>query len=114
MLVVGTDFTEAGAARELSLNARVAVDLGLPVLGVVSGDAVVFTGGIGENDAEVRAGSLSGRGELGIRLDERRNRQTSSSARDVAAAGSRIRVLVVPTDEELEMARQAVALLSGR
>jgi acetate kinase len=76
-------------------------------------DAVVFTGGIGENDAEVRARSLSGLADLGIEVDEERNRTSSSSARDVATDGSRTRVLVVPTDEELEMARQAVALLGA-
>jgi acetate kinase len=76
-------------------------------------DAVVFTGGIGENDPEVRARSLVGLGDLGIVVDEERNRAPSSSARDVATDGSRTRVLVVPTDEELEMARQAVALLGA-
>jgi acetate kinase len=76
-------------------------------------DAVVFTGGIGENDAEVRARSLAGLADLGIVVDEERNRRPSSEARVISADGSRTTVLVVPTDEELEMARQAVALLSG-
>jgi acetate kinase len=76
-------------------------------------DAIAFTGGIGENDAEVRARSLSGLEPLGIRLDERRNRAPSSAGRVVSADGSPVAVLVVPTDEELEMARQTVALLDG-
>jgi acetate kinase len=74
-------------------------------------DAVVFTGGIGENDAEVRARSLAGLADLGIVVDEERNRRPSSDARVISADGGRTTVLVVPTDEELEMARQAVALL---
>jgi acetate kinase len=77
-------------------------------------DAVVFTGGIGENDTEVRARTLADLADLGIVVDEERNRRPSSEARVVSAEGSRTAVLVVPTDEELEMARQAVALLSGR
>jgi acetate kinase len=77
-------------------------------------DAVVFTGGIGENDAVVRGRSLAGLERLGIALDPERNRARSSDARVVSADGSPVRVLVVPTDEELEMARQAVALLDPR
>lgn len=76
-------------------------------------DAVVFTAGIGENDAVVRARSLAGLERLGIVVDERRNTAPSRDARVVSADGSPIAVLVVPTDEELEMARQAAALLDG-
>jgi acetate kinase len=77
-------------------------------------DAVVFTGGIGENDAEVRERSLSGLEPLGIVLDAARNRSRAQEAREISADGSPVHVLVVPTDEELEMARQAVALLDPR
>jgi acetate kinase len=76
-------------------------------------DAVVFTGGIGENDAVVRERSLGGLEGLGITLDPARNRARDAGTRVISADGSTVSVLVVPTDEELEMARQAVALLSG-
>ncbi|MGY1696206.1 MULTISPECIES: acetate/propionate family kinase [unclassified Geodermatophilus] len=76
-------------------------------------DAIVFTGGIGENDPVVRARSLAGLEQLGIRLDEERNGAREPGARRVSAEDSPVAVLVVPTDEELEMARQAVDLLAG-
>ena len=76
-------------------------------------DAVVFTAGIGENAADVRSRSLAGLEGLGIRLDEARNTARSRDARVISAEGSPVAVLVVPTDEELEMARQTVSLLDG-
>jgi acetate kinase len=76
-------------------------------------DAVAFTAGIGENAPGVRARSLAGLEGLGIRIDEQRNAAPSGDARVISADDSPVAVLVVPTDEELEMARQAVALLSG-
>jgi acetate kinase len=79
------------------------------VLGRV--DAVVFTGGIGENSAPVRAAACQGLEGLGIALDPARNRATASAARDLSAGDAPVRVLVVPTDEELEIARQALSLL---
>ncbi|SFO75658.1 acetate kinase [Geodermatophilus dictyosporus] len=76
-------------------------------------DAIAFTGGIGENDAVVRAASLAGLETLGIRLDEERNAVRAPGGRRVSADGSPVAVLVVPTDEELEMARQTVDLLAA-
>jgi acetate kinase len=76
-------------------------------------DAVAFTAGIGENASVVRARSLSGLEHLGIRIDDRRNAAPSRDARVISADDSPVAVLVVPTDEELEMARQTVALLNG-
>jgi acetate kinase len=79
------------------------------VLGTV--DAVVFTGGVGENSAAVRAESLAGLERLGIVVDRDLNDDTSSKARDVAPADAEVRVLVVPTNEEAEIARQAVEVV---
>lgn len=76
------------------------------VLGRV--DAVVFTGGVGENSAPVRHAVLDGLDELGIVLDEGRNAAAGSDPRRVSAEASRVAVLVVPTDEEWEIAREAV------
>ena len=75
-------------------------------------DAIAFTGGIGENDAVVRSRALAGLAPLGVRLDEERNAVRSGGGRRVSADGSPVAVLVVPTDEELEMARQTVDLLA--
>jgi acetate kinase len=71
-------------------------------------DAVVFTGGIGENDARVRARTCAGLEELGIRLDARANDAGEDHERTISARGSRVRLLVIPTNEELEIARQAL------
>lgn len=81
----------------------------LAVLGRV--DAIVFTAGIGENDPVARELSCRGLEHLGIRLDADRNLASERGARDIAAADSPVRVLVIPTNEELEIARQTVSVL---
>jgi acetate kinase len=77
-------------------------------------DAIVFTAGVGENNAAVRAGTLSGLEGLGIRVDAQRNESGSREARIVSADDSPIAVLVVPTNEELEIARQTLSLVAER
>jgi acetate kinase len=76
-------------------------------------DAIVFTAGVGENNPAVRAGALAGLDGLGIRVDARRNESPSRDARVISTDDSPIAVLVVPTNEELEIARQALAVASG-
>ncbi len=75
----------------------------LAVLGCA--DVITFTAGVGENDAVVRRDALSGLTALGIELDERRNTSSDRSARRISAETSRTAVLVIPTDEELAIAR---------
>ncbi|MGW7681558.1 acetate/propionate family kinase [Kribbella sp. NPDC054772] len=74
------------------------------VLGTV--DAIVFTAGVGQHSAEVRAAALDGLEGLGIRLDPERNAQPAGGV--VSTADSPVAVLVIPTNEEWEIARQAV------
>ncbi len=81
----------------------------LAVLG--HADAIVFTAGVGEHDAVVRSRALAGLEPLGIRVDEARNRAASTEPRAISADGAPVAVLVVPTDEELEMAQQTAALV---
>jgi acetate kinase len=69
-------------------------------------DAVVFTGGIGENDASVRAQTCAGLEELGLRLDTAANASDHTGERRVSSPRSRVAVLVIPTNEELEIALQ--------
>jgi acetate kinase len=78
------------------------------VLGRV--DAIVFTAGVGENAADVRALSLQGLERLGIVVDEQRNRSAERAERFISPDGCDVPVLVVPTDEELEIAEQALAV----
>jgi acetate kinase len=82
------------------------------VLGRV--DAVVFTAGVGENDADVRARICDGLERFGIALDSHRNAAPPASALggcSISADDSEVAVLVIPTDEEFEIARTAFAYL---
>lgn len=74
-------------------------------------DVISFTAGIGENDAAVRRDAMAGLEELGIVLDERRNLGGGKGARQISADDSPIAVLVVPTNEELAIARDCVSVL---
>ncbi|HET9657516.1 MAG TPA: acetate kinase [Kineosporiaceae bacterium] len=76
-------------------------------------DAVVFTAGVGEHSAEVRARSLQGLQGLGIVVDDTRNHAPSGAARRISPDDAAVAVLVVPTDEEREIAAQALAVLRG-
>jgi acetate kinase len=76
----------------------------LAVLG--GADVVVFTAGIGQHSPEVRAAVAAGLGELGIAVDPGRNADRSPEARLISPDGSRVAVAVVPTNEELAIARQ--------
>ncbi|MET7333100.1 acetate kinase [Nonomuraea sp. NPDC005650] len=74
-------------------------------------DAIVFTGGVGEHDAATRAESLAGLDRLGIAVDPALNLAESAAERAVSPPGAEVAVLVIPTDEEWEIARQALALI---
>ncbi|MFC5380222.1 acetate/propionate family kinase [Aquipuribacter nitratireducens] len=79
-------------------------------------DALAFTAGVGENSARVRRDVCRGLGVLGVRLDEGRNDAAASQPGEVGVLsedGSPAAALVVPTDEEGEIARQALDLLRG-
>ncbi len=73
-------------------------------------DVITFTAGVGENDAAVRRDALSGMSSLGVELDESRNTSSARDARRISADESRTTVLVIPTDEELAIARACVRL----
>ncbi|HYF71934.1 MAG TPA: acetate kinase [Nocardioides sp.] len=81
------------------------------VLGRV--DAIAFTGGVGEHAPDVRAQALAGLERLGIRIDPEANNTHRSGAFAVSAADSEVAVLVVPTNEEWEIARESVAVVRG-
>ena len=76
-------------------------------------DAIVFTAGVGENDDVVRERSLAGLGRLGIAVDPARNAARSRDERFISPDGAEVAVLVIPTNEELEIARQAVELIEA-
>ena len=74
-------------------------------------DALVFTAGVGENNHGVRAGVCAGLEGLGVHLHPKRNRARSGRARTISADDSAVAVLVVPTNEELEIAEQTLAVV---
>ncbi len=72
-------------------------------------DAIVFTAGIGENSSLIRELCLNGLEGLGIRIDKEKNRRNEA---EISAEGSLIKVLVIPTDEELRIARETKEIVS--
>ena len=76
-------------------------------------DVITFTAGIGENAPWVRRDAVAGMGELGVLLDEERNLSPDKGPRRISQDDSRITVLVVPTNEELAIARDCVDALAG-
>ena len=75
-------------------------------------DAIVFTAGVGENNGLLRRRTLAGLEFLGINVDIDRNEVHSKKARYISPDGSPVAVLVIPTNEELEIARQTSAALA--
>ncbi len=74
-------------------------------------DALVFTAGIGENRAELRAAVCAQLDQLGIVLDPAKNAATRATEAVISTADSRVQVLVIPTNEELVVARETKRLL---
>ncbi|MEM4169556.1 MAG: acetate kinase, partial [Thermoproteota archaeon] len=69
-------------------------------------DALVFTGGIGENDPLMRGMICSNMGFLGLKIDEDANRATVGRTGVISSEQSKVKVLVIPTDEELAIAEE--------
>jgi acetate kinase len=74
-------------------------------------DAIVFTAGVGENDAEMREAVCQDLDYLGLISDPELNNSAGSGIREVQTEKSRVKILVIPTNEELEIGQQAYALL---
>ena len=118
----GGDLRDIVAAAESGNDrARLALDvfagsvrhyLGAHLVELGGADAIVFTGGIGEHRAGFRASVCENLEELGIVLDPQAN-ETARGEAPIHAAESRVQIWVVPTNEELIVARQAAQLLKG-
>lgn len=109
------------AAERGEANARLALDvfiasvrhyLGAYLLLLNGADAIVFTGGIGENSALMRRAVCADLDWFGIALDPEKNAQAKGEMR-IDAAGSRVQLWIMPTNEELIVARQARQLLES-
>jgi acetate kinase len=111
---------EAAAAAG-SAAARTAIEvyvaairhwLGAGIVELGGVDAIAFAGGIGENSPTTRAAVLAGLGELGIALDAAANEAPASGERSIGGTAGRVAVWVIPTNEELVVARQTRDLLA--
>jgi len=108
-IAVGNERAKLALAVQTYRNKKY-VGAFMAVLGRV--DAIVFTAGIGENDGVVRAMSLQGLEPFGISLDREANNQRMSKPTLISQAESRTQVWVIPTNEELAIARETAAVLS--
>ena len=82
--------------------------------GVMGGaDAVIFTGGIGENSAPVRERSMRGLEFMGVHVDPAKNAAAVGCEADISTEDASVRVLVIPTNEELLIARDTLRLVEG-
>lgn len=77
-------------------------------------DAIIFTAGIGENAALIRSMSCDDLDCFGILIDEDKNNLRSGEIREVQANSSKVKILVIPTNEELEIAEQTFEIISQR
>lgn len=77
-------------------------------------DAIVFTGGIGENVWEVREDSVKGLEFMGVKINSELNKTIFSKETDISAADSKVKVFIIPTNEELVIARDAKILFENQ
>lgn len=104
-------------------NARLAIDImayrlkkyiGSYIAALNGADAIVFTAGIGENDAELRRLALEEMEGLGVHVDAETNRDIRGCFGVISKPDSPVSVMVIPTNEELEIAEQTLQVVSGR
>jgi acetate kinase len=115
------DISEAAAKG--NVNAKLALEvfaasarhwIGSYFLQLNGADAIVFTAGTGENQAELRAAICANLDNLGIRIDPLKNQVTRATEAVISAADSPVKILVIPTNEELVVAREARRFLENK
>ena len=80
---------------------------------ILYADAIVFTGGIGENSRWIREQICAGFEWAGLKLDAEKNQSASAQEQSLAHKDSKIDIWIIPTNEELVVARQTAALLNN-
>lgn len=99
------------AIEVFSYRARKYIGAFLACMG--GADAVVFTGGIGENSADIRRRICSGMEWAGLTLENKKNEQALGKEEEISTDGSKLKAYVIPTDEELLIARDTVRCIAG-
>ena len=92
---------------------QIAKNVGAYMLAMGGADAIVFTGGIGENNARYRASLVEKLSFLGVKLDEAKNNVRGVEI-DITTPDSPVKVFVIPTNEELVIARDTLAIVEGK
>jgi len=111
-ILAGVDAGEDAATLAFDVYIhRLRAYLGAYIAQLGGVDVISFTAGVGENAARVRAEALATLGFLGVQLDRELNEQRRPGIRRISTTESTVDVLVVPTNEELEIARQALSLV---
>lgn len=111
------------AAAQGNPKARLALDvfiasarhyIGAYLAQLTGADALVFTAGIGENNPDLRAAICANLDQLGIALDPAKNEAVRAQEAIISPDGARVKVMVIPTNEELVVAREVKRLLQGK
>ena len=116
MRTIAAGFHRGDPGAVLAVQAssyRLAKYIAAYAMAVGGPDAVIFTGGIGENSALYRAATLEWLRPLGYALDEDANQSDQTGIRTVSTTGSAVPVLVVPSDEERAIAESTASLLGS-
>ncbi|WP_256006052.1 acetate/propionate family kinase [Pedobacter deserti] len=104
---------DQGAKLALEIYAyRIKKYLGAYTAAMNGLDAIIFTAGVGENDADMRTAVCEEMDYLGIALNEEKNRNYKKQITDISEDGSAVRILVIPTNEELEIALQCYDMMA--
>ena len=120
---VSSDFRDIeAAAAEGNKRAQLALDVFVQRVKATIGsyyaemngaDVIVFTAGVGENDAQTRMAICSDMEALGIKMDAEKNNVRGKNT-EISAADSKVKVLLIPTNEELMIARDTLRLVTGK
>lgn len=121
---LSNDIRDIGAAAEKGdANAKLALDayvasarhwIGSYFLQLNGADAIVFTAGIGENRADLRAAICANLQNLGIKVDAEINKSVRAAEAVISAPDSQVKIFVIPTNEELVVAREAKRFLEAK
>ena len=114
---IGDAAQKGDAKAKLALDAYVASArhwIGSYFLQLNGADAIVFTAGIGENRADIRAAICANLENLGIKIDAEKNNSTRATEAIISAADSAVKIFVIPTNEELVVARETKRFLETK
>jgi len=120
---ISNDLREIYAWYETNPRAKIAIDIlchsirkfiGMYMLELGRVDAIIFTAGIGENEWHIREKVTEGLENFGIKVDPEKNKNTRAKLADLSTSDSKIKVIVVPTNEELMIALETMWVIKGK